>query len=166
MTLGLIWAQDRRGVIGSGGGIPWRLAEDQARFRRLTMGGTVIMGRATWDSLPARYRPLDGRRNIVLTHRGTLGFDGAETAASLPAALALADGDTAWCIGGGRLYEQFLPRATHLEITDVDMEVEGADLVFAPDPGPDFVEAGREPAAGWHESANGVRYRYRTLIRR
>lgn len=67
MTLSLIWAQSSSGVIGRANGIPWRLPEDMARFKDLTMGHTVIMGRRTWDSLPAKFRPLPGRENVVLT---------------------------------------------------------------------------------------------------
>ena len=63
----LVWAQSTAGVIGRDGGIPWRLPEDLTRFKRLTLGHTVIMGRLTWDSLPATVRPLPGRRNMVLT---------------------------------------------------------------------------------------------------
>ena len=66
---GLIWAQSTSGVIGRDGGIPWRLPEDQARFKELTMGHTVVMGRLTWESLPAKVRPLPGRRNVVVTRQ-------------------------------------------------------------------------------------------------
>ena len=69
MTVGLVWAQAANGVIGDRGTLPWHLPEDLARFKALTMGATVVMGRATWDSLPASVRPLPGRRNVVLTRR-------------------------------------------------------------------------------------------------
>ena len=72
MTVGLIWAQSTSGVIGRDGTIPWHLPEDLARFKQVTMGHTVVMGRRTWDSLPARFRPLPGRRNIVLTRNLSL----------------------------------------------------------------------------------------------
>ena len=64
--VGLIWAQSTSGVIGRGGGIPWQLPEDLAHFKELTMGHTVVMGRRTWESLPAKFRPLPGRRNVVV----------------------------------------------------------------------------------------------------
>ena len=72
MTVGLVWAQARNGVIGADGGLPWHLPEDLALFRRLTMGSTVVMGRRTWESLPDRFRPLPGRTNVVLTSAQTL----------------------------------------------------------------------------------------------
>ena len=68
-TVGLVWAQSTSGVIGRGGDIPWRVPEDLARFKEVTMGHSVVMGRRTWESLPARVRPLPGRRNVVLSRR-------------------------------------------------------------------------------------------------
>ena len=86
MTAGdltLIWAQSSSGVIGRGNSIPWHVPEDMARFKELTMGHTVIMGRTTWESLPARFRPLPGRRNVVLTRHADYVADGAEVVSSL-----------------------------------------------------------------------------------
>ena len=76
--IGLIWAQAANGVIGRGGALPWHLPEDLAHFRDTTRGSTVVMGRRTWDSLPDRFRPLPGRRNVVLTRHDTWTADGAE----------------------------------------------------------------------------------------
>ena len=81
--LTLIWAQSSSGVIGRGNSIPWHVPEDMARFKELTMGHTVIMGRTTWESLPARFRPLPGRRNVVLTRHADYVADGAEVVSSL-----------------------------------------------------------------------------------
>ena len=83
MTLGLIWAQSPSGVIGRAGGIPWRLPEDQARFKELTLGHTVVMGRLTWESLPSKVRPLPGRRNVVVTRQADYMADGATVVGSL-----------------------------------------------------------------------------------
>jgi dihydrofolate reductase len=83
MTVGLIWAQSTSGVIGRDGTIPWHLPEDLARFKTLTMGHTVVMGRRTWDSLPARFRPLPGRRNVVLTRNRGFDAPGAEVVGSI-----------------------------------------------------------------------------------
>lgn len=80
--LGLVWAQSTSGVIGRGGDIPWELPEDLARFKRITVGHTVVMGRRTWDSLPAKVRPLPGRRNVVLSRQTDFMADGAEVLGS------------------------------------------------------------------------------------
>jgi dihydrofolate reductase len=77
MTVHMVWAEAQDRVIGADGGIPWRIPEDQANFKQRTMGGTVVMGRATWDSLPARFRPLTGRRNVVLTRDPHWSAEGA-----------------------------------------------------------------------------------------
>ena len=99
--VGLIWAQSTSGVIGRGGGIPWRVPEDQARFKELTMSHTVVMGRRTWESLPAKVRPLPGRRNVVLTRQTDFLADGAMVVQSLDAALAESD---LWVVGGEYVY--------------------------------------------------------------
>ena len=78
MTVGLIWAQSTSGVIGRDGTIPWSLPEDMAHFKRLTMGHTVVMGRRTWESLPVRFRPLPGRRNVVVSRNPDYLAEGAE----------------------------------------------------------------------------------------
>ena len=77
-TLGLIWAQSSSGVIGRDGGIPWDLPEDLARFKEVTFGRTVVMGRRTWESLPKRVRPLPGRRNVVVTRNPDYRAPGAD----------------------------------------------------------------------------------------
>ncbi|HOW96069.1 MAG TPA: dihydrofolate reductase, partial [Mycolicibacterium fallax] len=98
MTLSLIWAQSVSGVIGRDGDIPWQLPEDMAHFKELTLGHPVLMGRATWESLPPRFRPLPGRRNLVLTRDRAYRAEGAEVLTELPADL---DG---WVIGGAQVY--------------------------------------------------------------
>jgi dihydrofolate reductase len=85
--VGLIWAQSASGVIGRAGDIPWRLPEDMSHFKDLTMGHTVVMGRRTWESLPARVRPLPGRRNVVLTRQADYMAEGAVVMTSLDDAL-------------------------------------------------------------------------------
>ena len=92
MKISLVAAVARNGVIGRGGTIPWRLPEDMAHFRELTMGHPVIMGRRTWESLPDRFRPLPGRRNVVVTRNPDWHADGAERAGSLEEALELLRG--------------------------------------------------------------------------
>jgi dihydrofolate reductase len=179
MTVALIWAQANSGVIGDDGSIPWHLPEDLARFRELTSGSTVVMGRRTWDSLPPRFRPLPGRTNVVVTRNAKWAAPGAEVAHSIDAALAAHDTDadldqhpdsdhvagagaSVWVIGGGEIYRQALPHATRLEITEVDSDVAGDTL--APAIGEGWH---REtiPASGWLESRSGLRYRFSTLTR-
>lgn len=128
MDIVLIAARAANGVIGKAGGLVFTLPGDLPRFKRLTMGKPVIMGRKTWESLPLR--PLPGRRNIVLTHQPGWAAEGAEVAASVDDALALAAGAAEVCvIGGAEVYALFLPLATRLELTEVRAEAEG-DVVF------------------------------------
>lgn len=160
-VVGLIWAQTPDGVIGADNTIPWRVPEDVARFKATTAGHPVIMGRRTWDSLPDRFRPLPGRRNIVVTRQSDWSAAGAETAASVEAALELAAPAATWVIGGGEIYRLALPCATELLITEVDTEVEGD--AYAPALGPEWSSA--DPAT-WLESSGGHRYRIRRFTRR
>lgn len=126
MKLALIAAVARNGIIGRDGALPWHLPEDQRHFRRLTTGHPVIMGRTTWESLPERFRPLPGRRNIVVTRNPAWRADGAEAAHSVDAALALASGaDKAYVIGGGELYRAALPFADELVLTEIDRDFDG-----------------------------------------
>jgi dihydrofolate reductase len=148
MTTALIWAQSASGVIGLDNGIPWRLPEDQARFKELTVGQTVIMGRLTWESLPARVRPLPGRRNVVVTRDAHYVADGAEVVTALPDDL---DG---WVIGGAQLYKLALPLADRVEITEIDVDVDGD--AFAPT----LDDSWSVIRGDWLTSGSGLRYRF------
>jgi dihydrofolate reductase len=145
LRLALVAAVARNGVIGKDGAVPWHLPDDLARFRRLTTGHPVIMGRRTWDSLPDRFRPLPGRRNIVVTRNPGWNAEGAEPVGSLEEALGLLDDSPlVFVIGGAELYASALPLADELLLTEVGLEVEG-DAFF---PGWDadaFEEVSREP---------------------
>lgn len=159
---GLIWAEAADGVIGADGGIPWHVPEDGAHFRTVTMGAPVVMGRRTWDSLPDRFRPLPGRRNIVVTRQDAWSADGAQRAASLDEALALAGDGTVWVIGGGQLYREAVGTADVLEVTELDLVVPGDAYA----PGREgFRLVAADPEEGWHTSRTGVRYRFRTFER-
>jgi len=166
MTRGVVWAQAANGVIGRDGGIPWHLPEDLAHFRALTAGATVIMGRRTWDSLPARFRPLPGRRNVVLTHDLAWTSDGAERASDLADALTRVGGphktvaNDAWVIGGSSVYTEALPLVDVAEITELAEAFDGD--VVAPPLGPEWAEAA---TPDWTTSANGLRYRFRRYTR-
>lgn len=126
MELILIAGVARNGVIGRDNQLLWRLPEDLAFFRRQTQGCPVIMGRKTWDSLPPRFRPLPGRRNIVLTRQAGWATEGAEAVADLDAALALvADAPKVFVIGGAQVYAAALPRADQLVLTEVERDFDG-----------------------------------------
>lgn len=157
--IGLIWAQAHGGVIGAGGGMPWHLPEDLAHFREVTMGSPVVMGRRTWESFPERFRPLPGRRNIVVTRNDDWAAEGAERAADLSSAIELAGDHTVWVIGGGQLYGEAIARADVLEVTEIDLDVEG-DTHAPPIEG--WSLAAHSP---WQTSRTGIRYRFLTFER-
>ena len=137
----LIVAMARNRVIGKEGALPWHLPEDLKRFRKLTMGHPIIMGRRTWDSIR---RPLPGRRNIVITRNPDLKLDGAEAVASLGKALELvASAERVFVIGGEQIYRMALPIADKLELTLIEMDVEG-DAAFPEFDPAGWVEAGSE----------------------
>lgn len=159
-SIRMMWAQTSDGVIGDGDSMPWHIPEDLAHFRDTTMGAPVIMGRRTWDSLPERFRPLPGRRNIVLS-RSLAAEDvpGAELAHSIESALVLlADVPVAWIIGGGRVYREALRLADECEVTEVDGIFEVDTPVRAPE------LHGWKPVrkGDWTVSSNGPRFRFTT----
>ena len=158
MSLGLIWAQSSSGVIGRDGGIPWRLPEDQARFKELTIGHTVVMGRLTWESLPAKVRPLPGRRNVVLTRQADYIADGAHVVTTLDEAVT----DETWVIGGEQIYALALPIATRCEVTEVEIDLprEDGDAVA-----PVLDETWVGKTGEWLTSSSGLRYRYHSYLR-
>jgi dihydrofolate reductase len=160
--ISLIWAQARCGVIGKDGAIPWRLPEDMAMFRSLTTGSTVLMGRVTWDSLPPRFRPLAGRRNLVLTRQPQWAADGTVAVASFETALDQAEGPL-WVIGGSQVYADALPFAQSIVVTEVDADYDGD--TFAPSLDDKWRVASREPFDGWSTSSTGLRYRVTTYVR-
>ena len=157
--VGLIWAQSASGVIGRAGDIPWRLPEDMSRFKDLTMGHTVVMGRRTWESLPARVRPLPGRRNVVLTRQADYMAEGAVVVTSLDDALV--DGSV-WVIGGAEIYALALPRATRCEVTEVDMDLPRRDDDAV---APVLDEGWVAEDADWQISRSGLRYRFSSYRR-
>lgn len=141
MKVSLIAAMDRNYAIGKDGALPWHLPDDLKRFKALTVGKPILMGRKTAQSLG---RALPGRLNLVLTRSGQVPFDGMQAVGSLEEAQGLVDeaGASELCvIGGGEIYVLTLPIATHLHLTLVDTEVGSADAFF-----PDF-DSGR-----WHET--------------
>lgn len=168
MKIKMIWAQSYMDkVIGANGSIPWHVPEDMAHFKEMTAGATVLMGRKTWESLPERFRPLPGRKNIVLTRQAGYSAPGAEVWNELPwpvapgAAIWTPDPEeTLWVIGGAELYELMLPLAEEVVVTEVNVAVIGD--TFAPslktwDWDGDF--------GPWRISSKGLDYRFVTLKR-
>jgi len=146
------------GTIAQDDDVPWKIREDLQRFKRLTMGKPMIMGRKTFDSLP---KLLPGRRHIVLTHQKGWSAPGAEVAHSLEEALELAgDGDIA-VIGGGVIFDLFLPLATRMEITEIYENTDGDVFMATPDP-----KLWRETFREKHRAENGdPAYAFVTLER-
>src|SRR6185369_1658727 len=120
-VIGLIWAQSANGVIGRDGELPWHLPEDLRHFRTVTAGAAVLMGRRTWESLPPRFRPLPGRRNLVLSSTPQ---EGVETFPDLASALGVVAGDL-WVIGGAAVYRAALPFADRIVVTELRESFEG-----------------------------------------
>jgi dihydrofolate reductase len=123
-VVSLLVARSSNGVIGRDGDLPWRLPSDLKRFRELTTGHSVLMGRRTFESLPAAFRPLPNRRNLILSSDGDYPADGAEVFTSLSAALQSCRGEC-FVIGGGITYEEALPFADRIYATEVEGEVDG-----------------------------------------
>lgn len=153
----LVVAVSRNGVIGRDGGLPWHISSDLKRFKAITMGKPVIMGRKTWDSLPRK--PLPGRSNIIVTRQAGFRAEGALVAADVNAALALAamEKPAEICvIGGGEIYRQALPHAGRVYLTEVALEVAGDTHFPALDPA-EWREVSREEVkAGASDSADFV----------
>ena len=122
MKLSIVVAFDRNRVIGRAGGLPWHLPDDLKRFRAITMGKPILMGRRTHESIG---RALPGRRNVVLSHRPGYTAKDCEVFASLTEALTALDVPEVMVIGGAALYAEALPRCERLYVTEIDAEVDG-----------------------------------------
>ncbi len=110
------------GVIGLNGDMPWRLRSDLQRFKKMTMGGVLVMGRKTYESIG---RPLPGRRTVVITRRQDLTFDGVQMATSPENALELGGDDPVFVVGGAEIYRQLMPRCDQIYLTKVYSDVQG-----------------------------------------
>ncbi|MBS0470718.1 MAG: dihydrofolate reductase [Proteobacteria bacterium] len=149
------------GVIGVGGTIPWRIPEDMKRFKALTIGKPMIVGRKTYESFPKR--PLPGRTNIIVTRDAGYVAEGAVVVTSLDAALARARSENPMEIiigGGAEIYKQAMPVTTKIELTEVHLSPEGDAHMTPFDPA-----HWRETAREEHATADGLRYAYVTLVR-
>ena len=160
MNINMIFAQSANGVIGINNAMPWHLPEDLAHFKKLTLGSPVIMGRKTWDSLPAKFRPLPGRTNVVITRQPGWQADGALTAGNLQSALALCESASdAWIIGGAQIYAQAEPLAQRIEVTLINKTFTGD--AFAPALGPQWHQAQKQD----HLSSTGLNFSFITYTR-
>ena len=168
--IGLIWAVSA-GIIGRDGGMPWHVPEDLAHFKELTLGAPVIMGRKTWESLPPRFRPLPGRPSRPAGSRRRSPAQGAERAASVDEALAVAGAHRParlWVIGGAELFRQTLPFADRLEVTQLRAPGDAAAVERragdTPAPLEDpavWRQVDAEPSGGaWLPSRGGLEYRF------
>jgi dihydrofolate reductase len=162
VRLSVVAAVARDGVIGRDGAIPWHIPEDVAHFKTLTTGHAVVMGRRTWESLPDRFRPLPGRRNVVVTRQRSWSADGAERSSSLDEALdLLASEERVFVIGGAELYAAALLLADELLLTEIDSTIEG-DTVFPRFDREEFEETSRDR----HGAPDGMPFAYVTYRRR
>lgn len=168
MRINLIYARAANGVIGRDNAMPWHLPADLAHFKRHTQGCPVVMGRATWASLPERFRPLPGRLNLVLTRDSARAADlqqqGATPVASLEAALSLCRAQVpapteVWIMGGAQVYAQAEPLAQRALVTEIDRDYDGD--AHAPTLGP----AWRETARDSHRSDDGLAFAFVTYER-
>lgn len=159
VKLSIIVAIAQDGVIGVNNTLPWHLPEDLKRFKALTMGHHIVMGRKTYDSLG---RLLPGRTTVIVTRNQNYHVEGALIAHSLPEALSkCTDDDEVFLIGGAELYQTGLALADKLYITEIDLEVEG-DAHFPPIPHSEFQEVAREA----HVSEKGLKFNYVTYQRK
>ena len=123
MLISIVVAASTNNVIGVGGELPWRLADDLKHFKAITLGKPIIMGRLTWESIG---RPLPGRQNIVMSRQSSFTADGCDVVTTPATALTAAGAaEEVMIIGGGRIYEMFLPKARRLYLTRVHADIDG-----------------------------------------
>jgi dihydrofolate reductase len=155
----LIVARAQNGVIGRDGTLPWHLPADLRRFKALTMGSVMVMGRKTFESLPG---VLPGRRHVVITRDASWHTEGVEVAHDADEALRLAEGEPVSVIGGAEIFALFLPLADRIELTEVLADVAGDVTMPDPRDSGSWQETGRED----HEAADGgPPFRFVTLER-
>ncbi|WP_027867556.1 dihydrofolate reductase [Massilia alkalitolerans] len=158
-ALTLVVAIDAQRGIGIDNQLPWHLPEDLAHFKRVTLGKPIVMGRKTFDSIG---RPLPKRRNIVITRNPGWSHEGVETASSLPAAIALLNGEAASIIGGAQIFNEAVQLADRMIVTEID-HVFRCDTFFPPIDPAVWRESARE---AHHSDANGYDFAYVTYLRK
>ena len=159
--LSMIVAAAEDGAIGRGGDLIWRISADLKRFKALTMGHTIIMGRKTWDSLPKGALP--GRRNVVVTRDKNFFAEGADVYNSLEDAIDSCQGTEAFIIGGAQIYRQAMPMVSRLFLTRVYASYPDADAFFPEIVANEWDIANEEVVA---ETSDGLRYQFIDLIRK
>jgi dihydrofolate reductase len=153
MSLNLIFARSKNGVIGHNNSLPWHLPEDLIHFKNTTMGSPVIMGRKTWESIPEKFRPLPGRLNLVLSRSLKLNLKGVEVVQSVQEALSEVDAKSdIWVIGGAEVYAQCIHIAKSAVVTEIDCDFEGDAKA------PEFDSKWVERKRTLHTAANGLIY--------
>ena len=158
--ISIIVAASTNNVIGVRGALPWKISDDLKRFKKLTMGKPIVMGRLTWESIG---RPLPGRQNIIITRQHDFSAPGCDVVDSPAGALAIAaDADEIMIIGGGQIYDLFLPKAGRLHITRVHTELDG-DAFFPPVDAADWQLVASESHAA--SAANEFAFDFRTYER-
>ena len=164
MKLKLIYARAANGVIGLTNQMPWHLPDDLAHFKRTTLGSPVLMGRKTWESIPAKFRPLPGRANLVVTRQTDWQADGALVVHSLEEGLTVAlahcpEGKDLWVMGGAEIYAQAAAIADEAVVTEIEKDFEGD--AFAPNLNAAWNETSRES----HTAASGLKFSFVTYQR-
>lgn len=158
--ISIIVAIDRNNAIGRNNDIPWHISADLKRFKSITMGHTVLMGRNTWESLP--FKPLKGRRNIVIS-KSMAAVEGMEVAKSVDEAIRMVKDEEVFVIGGEQIYSQTIVHADRLIVTHVDMVAEKADRFF---PTIDMNIWKVTEESPLEKEENGLQYRYVTYGRK
>ena len=158
--ISIIVAASTNNVIGVRGELPWKISDDLKRFKKLTMGKPIVMGRLTWESIG---RPLPGRQNIVITRQADFSAEGCDVFDSPVAALDIAgNAEEVMIIGGGQIYDLFLPKAGRLYVTRVHTEIDG-DAFFPAIEADSWELVDREAFAA--SAANEFAFEFRTYER-
>lgn len=160
-AVGMVWAQARGGVIGADGTLPWHIPEDLVHFKSVTEGYAVLHGRKSYEALPKRFRPLPGRRNLVLTTDHDYRAPGAEVVHSIAEARTLLGSEPLWIAGGGQVYSSAMRLADVLVVSEIDMTVTGS--TFAPEVDGDIWHPVQQTA--WVTSERGPRFRVKEYRR-
>ena len=163
MTIRLIFATSINRVIGNAGKIPWHIPEDMLRFKELTIGDTVVMGRKTWDSIPSKFKPLKDRVNIVLSRNTSLTIEGAIVYNNYDDIWKNHKDEDIWIIGGEQVYKDCIDKAEAIFVTRVFNEFEGD--AFSPYVDPAVFELINTSSTQISINSHNLRYAFQTFVR-